>query len=99
MILQFRQTLHVTVPKTAGTLAGFRQWAASDEFPESGKISYLAGELFIDLSPETFDSHNQVKAEINGALSGLVRKLDMGKYCPDGLWITNDDSDLSTEPD
>ena len=52
MILQLPDTLHVTVPETAHTLAGFREWATSDEFPESGKISYLAGDLFIDMSPE-----------------------------------------------
>jgi Uma2 family endonuclease len=99
MILQLPQRLHVTVPETAHTLAGFRQWASSDDFPETGKISYLAGELHIDMSPEMFDSHNQVKDAINGALSPLVRKLDLGKYCPDGLWITNDNADLSTEAD
>jgi Uma2 family endonuclease len=99
MILQRPDGLHVTVPETAHTLAGFREWAASDEFPETGKISYLAGELFIDMSPEMFDSHNQVKDAINGVLSPLVRKLDLGKYCPDGLWITNDDANLSTEAD
>jgi Uma2 family endonuclease len=99
MILQLPNRLYVTVPENAHTLAGFRQWASSDEFPETGKISYLAGELHIDMSPEMFDSHNQVKDAINGVLSPLVRKLDLGKYCPDGLWITNDDADLSTEAD
>ena len=28
-----------------------------------------------------------------------MRKLDLGKYCPDGLWITSDKADLSNEPD
>jgi Uma2 family endonuclease len=99
MILQLPPTLHVTVPESARTLAGFREWAASDEFPESGKISYLAGELFIDMSPENLDTHNQVKEAVNSVLGPLVRKLDLGKYCPDGLWITNDRGKLSTEPD
>jgi Uma2 family endonuclease len=99
MIRQLPELLHVTVPETARTLAGFRQWASSDDFPESGKISYLAGELFIDMSPETFDTHNQVKDAVNCTLSPLVRKLDLGKYCPDGLWITSDKAKLSTEAD
>jgi Uma2 family endonuclease len=98
MILQL-DVLHVTVPESAHTLGGFRQWAASEDFPDSGKISYLAGELFIDMSPEKFDTHNQVKDAVNNAVSPLVRKLDLGKYCPDGLWITNDQGDLSTEAD
>jgi Uma2 family endonuclease len=99
MILKLPPTLHVTVPASARTLAGFRRWAASDEFPETGKISYLAGELFIDMSPETFHSHNQVKAEINGVLQPLVKKLKLGKFCPDRLLITNDEAKLSTEAD
>ncbi|MBW3596659.1 MAG: hypothetical protein KY475_05225 [Planctomycetes bacterium] len=45
MILHLPETMHVTVPETARTLEGFRQWASSEDFPESGKISYLAGEL------------------------------------------------------
>jgi Uma2 family endonuclease len=99
MILQLTSALHVTVPPGAHTLAGFRAWAASDAFPESGKISYLDGELFIDMSPEKFDTHNQVKDAVNNAVSPLVRKLDLGKYCPDGLWITSDKGNLSTEAD
>jgi Uma2 family endonuclease len=99
MILQLPPVFHVTVPESAHTLAGFRRWAASEAFPETGKISYLAGDLFIDMSPEKFDTHNQVKAEINGILHRLVKQLDLGKYCPDGLWITNDEAGLSTESD
>jgi Uma2 family endonuclease len=87
------------VPESARTLDGFRQWAVSDEFPESGKVSYLAGELFIDMSPETFYTHNQVKAEISGVLQRLVKQLKIGKFCPDRLLITSDKGDLSTEPD
>jgi Uma2 family endonuclease len=99
MILQLPKTLHVTVPEAARSLAGFRQWAASKEFPESAKIAFLAGELYIDLNPEMFDSHNQVKNAVNRTLSQLVFDRDLGKYCPDGLWITNDEADLSTEAD
>lgn len=99
MILKRPKTLHLTVPSTAHSLAGFREWVASDEFPESARISFLAGELYIDMNPEMFDSHNQVKDAVNRALSQLVFDHDLGKYCPDGLWITNDDADLSTEAD
>jgi hypothetical protein len=41
------------------------------------------------MSPEKFDTHNQVKAEVNGVLQQLMKQLDLGKYCPDGLWITS----------
>jgi Uma2 family endonuclease len=99
MILHLPETMHVTVPETARTLEGFRRWASSEDFPGTGKICYLAGELFIDMNPEKFDSHNQVKDAVNIVVSPLVRELDLGKYSPDGLWITNETADLSTEAD
>jgi Uma2 family endonuclease len=99
MILPLPQTLHVTVPESARTLDGFRAWATSDEFPESGQISYLAGELFIDMSPEAFYSHNQVKTEIIAVLQPLVKQQKIGKLCADRLLITSDAANLSTEPD
>lgn len=89
----------VTVPNTAHTLDGFRQWAASDGFPDHGKISYCGGEVFVDISPERVDSHNQVKTEIGRVVGNLARESDSGKFYGDGLWITNDRADLSTEPD
>jgi Uma2 family endonuclease len=99
MILHLDSTLHLTVPESARTLDGFRRWATSDEFPESGQIFYLAGELYIDISPEAFYSHNQVKAEITGVLQRLVKQLKIGKVCADRLMVTNDEAKLSTEPD
>jgi Uma2 family endonuclease len=99
MIVHLPPTLHVTVPESARTLDGFRQWATSDEFPETGQISYLAGELFIDMSPEAFYSHNQLKTEITAVLQPLVKQRKLGKLCADRLLITNDAANLSTEPD
>jgi hypothetical protein len=33
-------------------LEGFRRWAFSAEFPEIGRIDYLAGDVEVDTSPE-----------------------------------------------
>jgi hypothetical protein len=51
-------TLAVHIPAAACTLDGFRKWACSTAFPERGHISYIGGELIIDMSPEEFNHHN-----------------------------------------
>ena len=100
MIVPIRVTdFCFAVPADAHTLAGFRAWAASDDFPEYARISLIQGELIIDMSPERADSHNAVKEEIGRVLSTLVRELDLGRFYVDGMWITNDDAEVSNEPD
>ncbi len=91
--------IEVTIPPTAYTLDGFRQWARSDAYPERGKITYTCGDVIVDMSPERSETHNQVKSEINGVLGPMIKRLDLGRYMPDGMWITNDEADLSNEPD
>jgi Uma2 family endonuclease len=100
MILRLQhQQLHFTIPSDAHSLEGFRRWAPSEAFPESVAISLIRGELVIEMSPERIEAHNQAKAEIGAALYLLVKQLDLGKFYPDGAWITNDAAALSTEPD
>ena len=93
------ENLQITIPDSAYTLDGFRDWAASNQFPDRGQVSFFDGEVLIDMSPEKIESHNKVKAEIDRVLGSLVKTHDMGNYHPDGLWLTNDDAGLSTEPD
>src|SRR6516162_9167145 len=52
----------VTVPVSAGTLCGFVACAWLDDFPPSGRISFVDQEVFLDMSPEEIQTHNQVKA-------------------------------------
>src|SRR5438067_1392537 len=40
-----------TLPADAHTLDGFRRWAVPDDYPETGRVSYIAGEIFVDMSP------------------------------------------------
>lgn len=93
------ENLQITIPDFAYTLEGFRTWAASNQFPDRGQVSFFAGEVLIDMSPEKVESHNKVKAEIDRVIGSLVKAHDMGNYHPDGLWLTNDEAGLSTEPD
>lgn len=89
----------VVVPAAAHTLAGFRAWATSDDFPERGRISFLDQEIFIDMSPEELETHSMVKAEMGYALLGLNKKSKRGRFFPDGTLVTNVAANLSTEPD
>jgi Putative restriction endonuclease len=68
----------VQIPRTAGDLAGFREWACSDDFPENGRIDLLDGELDVDMSPEELAVHGLVKAEVATVLQLLVARRNLG---------------------
>jgi Uma2 family endonuclease len=89
----------VEVPDSGMTLDDFREWVYSDEFPDRGRITFVEGRLFIDMSPERIEGHNQVKSALNRAIDALVREQKLGKYYPDGAWITNSAAGVSSEPD
>jgi hypothetical protein len=44
----------VQIPDWVEDLESFRRWAHSDEFPETGRICYLDGEVWVDMSKEQF---------------------------------------------
>jgi Uma2 family endonuclease len=89
----------VRIPPGIVDLTAFRRWLHSGEFPEQGKVCYLRGEVWVDLSMEDFFAHNQVKAEFHRALANLVKAARLGRYVPDGMLVTNVEADLSCEPD
>ena len=92
-------TLPVSIPASATTLAGFRKWALSDDFPERGKITFVAGGLIVDMSPESFEKHSDIKTEVSRVLSNLVREQNVGRLHIDGVLITNVQAGVSNEPD
>lgn len=87
------------IPASAWTLDGFRDWATSSDFPPKGRISYIAGDLIIDMSPEEYNNHNQVKTEVGYTTVGLHKELNLGKYFSDRMLLTNKEAEISTEPD
>ncbi len=91
--------LSFSVPASASSLAGFRQWALSDDFPERGKITFVAGGLIIDMSPESLEEHSDIKSEICRVLLNLVRQQNLGRLHIDGVLITNETAGVSNEPD
>jgi Uma2 family endonuclease len=89
----------VRVPAHVSDLASFRRWALSDDFPESGRISYLNGEVWVDMSREQIFSHNQIKTEYAFVLQGLAKTECPGRFLSDGVLLTNSRANLSTQPD
>lgn len=89
----------VRVPVWVVDLESFRRWGDSDEFPETGRIDYLRGELWVDMSPEQIFSHNQVKTEYIAVLGALVRENRLGRFFADGVRLTSISADFSVVPD
>lgn len=88
-----------SIPTEARSLSGFREWILNAALPKECHVSYVSGEIFIDMSPERIGTHNAVKSEINYALVHLTRNSDRGKYFPDGVLVSNEPADVSNEPD
>lgn len=90
----------VSVPTSALTLDGFREWVKSPCFPEKGiQASFLDEEVLIDMAPELYDTHNAAKTAIYGALEPLIRQLGTGELVTDRMLYTNKRAGVSTEPD
>lgn len=87
------------IPATAHTLSGFREWAASPEYPTSGSLSFLAGEIEIDMSPEELVTHNQVRRGLYFGWEQFLRTHPLGQVIVDGMMYVNEEADLATEPD
>jgi Uma2 family endonuclease len=87
------------IPGSVVDLESFRCWARSEEFPERGRFSYLAGELWVDLTMEQLYTHNQVKGEVAIAVGALVKAARIGRFFHDRTLLSNSAADLSTEPD
>ncbi len=87
------------MPANASTLAGFRAWATSPDFPEHVRAAFLDGEVYIDMSNEEWEAHIAVKSEVYTVVGALVRDEKLGKFYPDGGLITNEDAGVSNNPD
>jgi Uma2 family endonuclease len=89
----------ITIPDWVANRAAFRRWLNSDEFPETGRICFLQGGVWVDMSKERVFSHNQVKAEYNGVLHPLIKAAKSGRWFPDGLLLGNAEADFTCQPD
>ncbi len=89
----------VRIPERVTDLAAFRRWAHSKEFPSRGRFAFLAGEVWVETSPEELFWHNQVKGEIASTLTAMLKTKRLGRYFHDRTLVTNIKANLSTEPD
>jgi Uma2 family endonuclease len=88
----------VRVPGWVNNLESFRRWTDDDDFPESGRISFLDGEVRVDLSREQLYSHNDVKAELTFVFRGLAKREVPGRFYG-GVYISNEKVNVSHRPD
>lgn len=87
------------IPARAHTLAGFREWVHSEDFPDGERIDYLGGDVEVEMSPEDLQSHGALKAEIAAVLHELVARRRLGQVFIDRARVTAPQADLSAEPD
>jgi Uma2 family endonuclease len=89
----------IEVPMDLRCLADFRRWATSDDFPERGRIDYIAGRIDIDMSPEDLHTHGKLKTELVIVLGRRVKQAGLGELYTDRARVSCPEADLSAEPD
>ena len=88
----------IRIPHWVRNLDSFRRWAFSDVFPEHGRIAFLAGKVWVDMSMETL-FHSQIKTVITIVVGSIVLNESLGFFCADKMRMANRASGLSNEPD
>ncbi len=89
----------VEIPLNLSSLADFRRWAQSGDFPDWGRIDYVAGRIEVDMSPEDFFCHGTLKTELVRVLAGSVKRGDLGHLVTDRTRVSSVEAGLSAEPD
>ena len=91
--------LDVRIPDWVVDHATFRQWFASGEFPEEGRVTFLNGEVIFDMSFEQLYSHVRMKTVLTTILNLLVTTLELGEFFCDGVMISHLGAKVSNNPD
>jgi Uma2 family endonuclease len=87
------------IPTDAFTQEGFADWVASESFPESGRIDFLAGDVEVEMSPEDLYTHGAVKTAVVLTLGDLIVRTDLGDVFTDSTRVLSRFAQLSVEPD
>jgi Uma2 family endonuclease len=87
------------VPAWVRDLASFRRWVEEDDTLDFGRVGYLKGNVWIDMSKEQLYTHNGVKTELTIVLGGLIKSDRLGRYFSDGVLLSNVPADVSGQPD
>jgi hypothetical protein len=99
MITVVHESSRVSVPDWVVDLESFRRWADADDFPDSGAVWFLKGEVWVDMSKEQIFTHAAVKNEITFVLTGRVGVCDLGLFASDGLLLSNVAANIAGNPD
>ena len=89
----------VEIPLTIRSLADFRRWAQSEDFPQTGRIDYISGKIEVDMSPEDLFCHGTLKGEIYAVLLQRVKREGLGHLFIDSTRVSCPEAELSVEPD
>ncbi|MCY3018757.1 MAG: Uma2 family endonuclease [Planctomycetota bacterium] len=97
IVLQER--CEVEIPEYATSLAGFRRWATSDDFPRTGRIDFICGRIEVDMTADRINSHTLVFMELATEIARLVRERNLGQVLGSDTLVVSVPADLSCEPD
>lgn len=97
----FTDYADLVIPEWVTDIHAFRRWTDQDDFPETGRIWWLDGGVWADMSKEQEQifSHVRVKTEIAFILTGLAKSGNHGMFFTDGVLLTNFTGDFSGIPD
>ena len=99
MIRILNESTKISVPFWVADLESFRRWSDIEEFPDQGRIDYLNGEVWLDMSTEQVFTHGAVKTEYTVVLGQLAKDNNQGMYWVDGPRLSHEQVDLSVKPD
>lgn len=88
----------LVVPASAHTYRGFLRWVMSPAVPEGLHVTFLQGDLVIDMTEESLQTHVAVKGAVYATLFPMVTEDD-GEFYTHGVLITNEEADVSNNPD
>ena len=84
----YDETEIVDIPIWVVNLRTFQRWLDSDQFPERGKVWFIRGEVWADMSWEQVFTHGQVKNAIAFRLTAIVQREKIGRYFPDACELS-----------
>lgn len=87
------------IPRDAFTHSGFRKWVLADDFPEKVPVTFLSGEIYVDMSKEELATHSAVKTEVCLTVGNLNKEQQRGKLYINGVLVTNKEGKVSNNPD
>lgn len=84
---------------TIANFDDFRAWTRSEDFPEKSSITYVAGRLEIDMSPQRINRHAEVIMAVGRRLTEIAEREDEGIVNDQCTRVVLPEQETSCEPD